>query len=144
EFVLAGPQPQVSVALLLSRCSLLNHGLHFPNLALIPDRETHERDALDAWLLGLSRPEYERAATMPRFGFTEPHDPRSPRGAIRDERLALFDALQVGDATLVDRCPVDGLIRRTSTGPPPRGGPWTRRAGTSAWTLWVRPFTSGR
>jgi hypothetical protein len=143
DFVLAGEQTEVSVALLLSRCSLLNHGLHFPNLALIPDREVHERDALDAWLRGLELPAYERLATLERYGFTEPGDPRLPLDAIRRERVDNFRALEQGDRTLLERYPVDGILRRTSDGPPPRGGTWTPLAGDAMWTLWGRPTASG-
>jgi hypothetical protein len=130
------------VALLMSRCSLLNHGLHLPNLALIPDAETHERDALDAWLLGLTRGQYERNATLPRFGFTEPDDPRWPLEKVRDGRVEAFQSLERGDTTLLDRYPVHGLLLPTAAGRPRRGGPWTRRAGDPMWTLWGRPATS--
>ena len=139
DFVLAGPAPEVHVALLMSRCSLLNHSLHLPNLALISDRETHERDALDGWLDGLDLASYERRATLPRFGFTNPADPRWPLDKIRDERVSLFRSLLEGDRRLLDRYPVDGLLRRTANGPPARGGAWEKRAGDAQWTLWVRP-----
>jgi hypothetical protein len=139
EFVLAGERTEVSVALLLSRCSLLNHSLHFPSLELIPDREVHERDALDAWLRGLDLAAYERQATLTRYGLADPGDPRWPLDAIRRERVGYFRALERGDTTLLTRYPVDGLLRRTPDGPPPRGGSWSRLAGDATWTLWVRP-----
>lgn len=144
EFVLAGPSPDVLVALLLSRCSLLNHTLHFPHLTLIGDQETHERDALDAWLMGLDLPSYERRATLKGFGFTDPSDPRWPLDQIRDERVRLFGSLLSGDQTLLKRYPVDGLLRRTTDGPPERGGAWERSAGDPRWTLWVRPSGRGK
>jgi hypothetical protein len=142
EFVLTGPPPEVYVALLMSRCSLLNHGLHFQNLALIPDHEVHERDALDAWLRGLDRETYERMSTLDRFGFTEAGDPRWPLDAIRRERVDLFRSLIEGDANLLQKYRVDGLLRRTEDGAPPanrlgQNSCWKREAGDSRWTLWV-------
>jgi hypothetical protein len=147
EFVLSGPSPQVDVALLFSRCSLLNHRLQLMTLSLIPDQELHERDALDAWLRGDDLASYKRTylplqeepAELPQWGFTYADDPRWPRGEIRAERLRLFRLLLDGERALIDRYHVDGLLRPTSDGVPPRGGPWVLRSHSGTWSLWTRP-----
>ncbi len=121
--------------------------MHLMNLALISDQEIHERDALDAWLRGLEPAVYDQTylpildekADLRQFGFTAVDDPRWPRTAIRAERKRLFQTLLAGDTTLLGRFPVDGLLRPTAEGPPPRGGPWIRLADGGRWSLWVRP-----
>jgi hypothetical protein len=138
DCILAGPSPYVHVAQLLSRCSLLYHDLHLQVVSLIPDREIHERDALDAWLRGLDLPAYEKLSTLSRFGYVEPDDPRWSLEAIRRERIALFRSLLDGDLTLLHRYPPTHLLRPTADGPPLRGGPWRRLDGDTRWTLWER------
>jgi hypothetical protein len=139
DCILAGAIPEIDIADLLSRCSLLYHPVQFQVVCLLPDREVHERAALDAWLRGLDLESYRRTLeAMKRFGYAEADDPRWPVPEIRRLRLELFQGLLDGDRTLVRRYPATHLLRATADGSPPRGGPWTRQAGNRDWTLWRR------
>jgi hypothetical protein len=139
ECVIAGEPAAVQTALLDSRCSLLYHDIHSQVVSPIPDREVHERDALDGWLRGLDLATYEQQlSTLTRFGYVEPDDPRWPLDEIRRERVALFRSLLEGDSTLLKRYPPNYLLLRTSDGHPSRGGPWKRLDGDERWTLWER------
>jgi hypothetical protein len=136
--VLAGPRED-NVAFLFGEAGQLYQTNHSSHSSLIPDREVHERHALNAWLQGMEEATYrETAAADQRFQVGMTSRPEWEAGHVREQRLALFRALEAGDRTLLERFRPTHLLRRRSDPPPQRGGPWKLVGQGKTWELWRR------
>ena len=136
--ILAGPR-ETNIALILSHAGQLYEFDQTMVSSLIPDAQLHERNALNAWLRGLSLEEYLLEISNTPLPALSSTDPAWRRDALAATRSAIFIALEAGrSAELLDRYRPSALLRLSNLGPPPRGGEWRSTADSSQWTLWRR------
>jgi hypothetical protein len=136
--VLAGPF-EANVAILFGDAGQLYQTNQSAHSSLIPDREVHERHALNAWLLGMEEARYrETAATDQPFQVGVVSRPAWAPESVRERRLQLFRQLQEGDSALLRRYRPTFLLLRSTDPDPQRGGPWSPVQRGKAWSLWSR------
>ena len=140
--ILAGPR-ETNIAMILSHAGQLYQFDQTMVSSLIPDEQLHERNALNAWLRGLSLEEYLLEisnAPLPALSST---DPAWRVDALAATRSAIFLGLERGRSTeLLNRYRPNTLLRASLLGPPPRGGMWWSAAASHEWTLWKRTHLS--
>jgi hypothetical protein len=134
--VLAGPAA-CNLAVLWGRGGQLYQSPHTAHRSLIPDREVHERHALNAWLQGRDEADYAaHALDEGSFSMTRSPRPEWQSEAVREVRLTLFRALLRGERPdLLERYRPTALLLPGGV-TPVRGGPWELAAQSPDWSLW--------
>jgi hypothetical protein len=138
ESVLAGPF-EANIAVLSTRGGQLFHFDHTGDSSLIPDREVHERHALNAWLQGHDEATYRPIALEKRFQVGPVvTNPEWKTENVVATRIAILREIQADPGPFLDRYRPTTLLLPTVKGVPARGGAWRRLAGDDRWTLWER------
>ncbi len=137
--ILAGPT-EARVALLLGRSGMLFQDPHTSHSTLIPDREVHERHALNAWLQGISAEDYAKTCAIGRFQVGAESLPEWEPDAVAAARLAIFRAIEADNGkALLSRYRPDVLLLPADLPSPPRGGPWSLLLRGKSWSVWKIP-----
>jgi hypothetical protein len=137
---LAGAPHAVNVALLYTQSAQLFQEPYTAHLSFIPDREVHERHALNGWLEGFDAQTYATTTTTQRFSgglFTRPE---WEADAVKKNRLGIFNELENphGADALIERFRPCYLLLPADAPPPMRGGAWRLIGHSATWNLWER------
>lgn len=138
EDVLAGVLPETNVALLFTQGGQLFQHPYVAHHSLVDDREVHERNALNAWLLGRDRDGYLREAREEEFApIPVSSRPEWFPESVLERRRAIFERLHAGESkALLKRYHPNFLLQPANAPRPSRGGTWTKVATSGKWSLW--------